>query len=92
MQQPGKTPPISFDGADLARISTPHDDALVITATISGVDIERILIDGGSSSDIMFLRCYDAFGLDRRRLRPVNTPWWVSPDERHTPWELPDCL
>ena len=29
---------------------------------------------GGSSSDIMFLQCYDALGLDRRRLRPVNTP------------------
>ena len=34
-----ETPPISFDSTDLAQVATPHDDALVVTATVSEVDV-----------------------------------------------------
>ena len=69
-----RTTVISFDDRDLSRITTPQEDALVITAEIAKCQVERILVDGGSSSDLMYLQCYDAMGLDRKLLRSVNTP------------------
>ena len=66
--------PISFDDRDLSHLITPHDDALVITARINGDRVERILVDGGSATDIMYLACFEALGLDRKKLQPVNSP------------------
>ena len=58
-QELDKTIPICFDDEDLSQITSPHDDALVITAEIDGITVERILVDGGSSSDIMYLQCFE---------------------------------
>ncbi|XP_075479435.1 uncharacterized protein LOC142520319 [Primulina tabacum] len=42
-------PVISFGPEDLRRIVAPHNDALVVTATIANYDMARIFIDNGSS-------------------------------------------
>ncbi|XP_028073052.1 uncharacterized protein LOC114275242 [Camellia sinensis] len=49
---------ISFSSRDLDRIQTPHNDALVVTLRVRDFDVKRILIDQGSSVEIIY---YDAF-------------------------------
>lgn len=41
---------------------------LVITSTIRHFDVSRILIDGGSSGNIMYSKLFDKMGHDRGNL------------------------
>ncbi|XP_030944703.1 uncharacterized protein LOC115969236 [Quercus lobata] len=41
----------------------PHDDALVVTLTIGGYDVKRVMIDQGSAVDIMYPDLYKGLGL-----------------------------
>ena len=42
---------ISFGFEDLEGAYAPHDDAIVITATINSDMVKRVLFDNGSASD-----------------------------------------
>ena len=46
---------ISFGEEDLSRVQTPHDDPLVVTLRVHDCDMQRILIDGGSSANVLFI-------------------------------------
>lgn len=46
----------------LGHITCPHEDALVITAEIDGYDVKRVLIDSGSSTDVLFLEALRKMG------------------------------
>ena len=45
---------ICFDKEDLEGTIQPHDDALVVTARISGFLVKRVMIDQGSGTDVMY--------------------------------------
>jgi hypothetical protein len=45
---------IGFSDDDYAGVSLPHTDALVVTLTIANYQTRRILVDTGSSADILF--------------------------------------
>ena len=49
---------ITFTDKDAGRIHHPHDDAIVITLLIADYTTRRVLIDNGSSADILY---YPAF-------------------------------
>ena len=49
---------ITFTDDDSERIHHPHDDAIVITLLIAGYTTRRVLVDNGSSADILY---YPAF-------------------------------
>jgi hypothetical protein len=51
--------PITFSEEDLRLESYPRADAMVITTNITGWGISRILIDLGSSADIIFAGTFD---------------------------------
>ena len=46
---------MSFNEADVRGVKQPHNDPLVIMLNIEGFNNKRILVDSGSSADIIYL-------------------------------------
>ncbi|XP_074559159.1 uncharacterized protein LOC141815103 [Curcuma longa] len=69
----GDGPTIGFGPQDLEGVETPHDDALVITATIANYDVSRVLVDTGSSVNIIFKKAFDQMHIDEDDLEPMAT-------------------
>jgi len=63
---------IGFSDDDYAGVSLPHTDALVVTLTIANYQTRRILIDTGSSADILFKSAFDHMGVPSEKLVPVS--------------------
>ncbi|XP_031108658.1 uncharacterized protein LOC116013145 [Ipomoea triloba] len=66
--------PILFTDEDLPRSQHPHRDALVIAMDIHGTVVRRVLVDTGSSVNILYLEVFERLGLQRNKLIPVKTP------------------
>ena len=49
----------------------PHDDPLVIWAIIANKTVHRVLVDNGSSADIIFASAFNKIGIGREKLEPV---------------------
>ena len=45
---------ITFTDEDIERIHHPHDDAIVITLLIADYTTKKVLVDNGSSTDILY--------------------------------------
>nr|ABA96939.1 retrotransposon protein, putative, Ty3-gypsy subclass [Oryza sativa Japonica Group] len=54
---------ISFGPEDAEGVLFPHQDPLVISAEVAGFEVRRILVDGGSSADVIFAEAYAKMGL-----------------------------
>ncbi|XP_073049399.1 uncharacterized protein [Primulina eburnea] len=63
-------PVISFGPEDLRGVVTPHNDALVVTATIVNYDVARIFIDNGSSVNVLFKSKLD-------QMKDMSSRLWV---------------
>ena len=64
---------ITFSDSDLEGCQHPHDDPLVVRAVVANKTVHRVLVDNGSSADIIFASAFDKMGIERERLKPVNT-------------------
>ena len=49
---------ITFSLVNASRVLQSHKDALVLTLGISGFDMRRVLVDPGSSTDILQMSVY----------------------------------
>ena len=65
---------ICFSEEDARGVKQPHDDPLVIMILIEGFNTRRVLVDNGSSADIIYLSAFQQLKLDQRRLRPFDSP------------------
>ena len=65
---------ITFTDEDTERIHHPHDDAIVITLLIADYTTRRVLMDNGSSADILYYPSFQQMMLGQDQLRPVNSP------------------
>jgi hypothetical protein len=63
---------VGFSDDDYAGVSLPHTDALVVTLTIVNYQTRRILVDIGSSADILFKLAFDYMGVPREKVDPVS--------------------
>ena len=50
---------ITFSDSDLEGCQHPHDDRLVVRAIVANKTVHRVLIDNGSSADIIFASAFD---------------------------------
>ena len=65
---------ITFTEEDAERIHHPHNDAIVITLLIADYTNRRVLVDNGSSVDILYFPAFQQMRLGQDRLRPVSSP------------------
>ena len=59
---------------DVQRIQTFHDDTVVVSMTIANYDVKKILVDNGSSTDVLFYLVFFRMRLPNDRLRRVSIP------------------
>ena len=64
---------ITLSDSDLEGCQHPHDDLLVIRVVVTNKTIHRVLVDNGSSADIIFAAAFDKMGIGREKLELVST-------------------
>ncbi|GAV62299.1 LOW QUALITY PROTEIN: hypothetical protein CFOL_v3_05823, partial [Cephalotus follicularis] len=65
---------ISFSYVDYEGVRLPHDDPVVVTLKVALFTMKRILIDSGSSADILYQHAFDQLRIPTDQLKPVKTP------------------
>ena len=65
---------ITLTNEDAARIHHPHDDAIVITLFIADYIARRVLVDNGSSADILYYPAFQQMKLGWDQLHPMYSP------------------
>ncbi|KAK3003044.1 hypothetical protein RJ639_018211 [Escallonia herrerae] len=65
---------ITFSDDDSKGIKSPHDDPLVITIKAGNFDVKRVLIDNGSSAEILFHDAFEKMNIPTDRLQKMDTP------------------
>ncbi|XP_075649644.1 uncharacterized protein LOC142620102 [Castanea sativa] len=67
-------PIIGFLEEDARRLHHPYDNALVISVRIRDYNIHHILVDNGSSADILYYLAFQQMRIERERLVLTNAP------------------
>ena len=65
---------MGFSDEDKIGTIQPHDDALVITLQIGGYDVKRVMVDQGSTAEIMYPDLYKGLNLKAEDLTPYSSP------------------
>ena len=68
--------PLLMGFLDEDKIGTikPHDDALVITLRIGGYNVKRVMVDQGSTTEIIYPNLYKGLNLKFEDLTPYSSP------------------
>nr|XP_023907735.1 uncharacterized protein LOC112019452 [Quercus suber] len=67
-----ENPIIGFSEEDARRLHHPHDDALVVSVRVGDYNVHRVLIDNGSSANILYYPAFQQIGIDKARLIPTS--------------------
>jgi hypothetical protein len=65
--------PITFSEEDVRLQGFPHNDAMVIEANIASWTLGKLLVDNGSSANIIFTYAFNKMGLRKDLLQPPDT-------------------
>ncbi|GAV82595.1 hypothetical protein CFOL_v3_26046, partial [Cephalotus follicularis] len=65
---------ITFSEVDYEGVRLPHDDPVVVTLLVELFTMKRILIDSGSSADILYKHAFDQLRIPADQLKTVKTP------------------
>ena len=68
----GENLDITIRAEDGKWVHHPHSDAFIITAAIGGVNVHRVLVDNGSSVDVLAYETYRKMGLLDKDLTLTN--------------------
>ena len=69
-----KGPIIGFLKKDARRLHHPHDNVLVINLRVEDYNMHRVLVDNGSSADILYYPAFQQMRIDKEQLIPTNAP------------------
>ena len=69
-----ENPIIGFSEDDARRLHHPHDDALVVSIRVGDYNVHRMLVDNGSSADILYYPAFQQIRINRAGLTPTNAP------------------
>ena len=64
--------PISFPPVNPNRVIVPHYDTLELTLCINGFDVHRVLVDPGSTTDLLQLLAFNQMKLSPQMLNSVE--------------------
>ena len=64
---------IVFTEADARWVHHPHAHALVIIARIDNSNVHRLMVDDGSTIDILYLNAYKRMGMAESDLNPTTS-------------------
>ena len=67
-------PIIGFSEEDARLLHHPHDDALVVRMQVGDYNMHRVLVNNGSSTDILYYPAFQQMRIDKERLIPTNAP------------------
>ncbi|MCI15723.1 hypothetical protein A2U01_0036861, partial [Trifolium medium] len=70
VDKPKKSVPLSFYPEELPGGAANSSIPLLIRASMANFDVHRILVDEGSSCDIMYTSLFKVLGLEREHLSP----------------------
>lgn len=59
---------LTFTEEEASGINAPHYDALIIKISIANLTVKRVLVDDGSSANILFHERFKNMQLDERRM------------------------
>ncbi|KAM6583535.1 hypothetical protein CsatB_010537 [Cannabis sativa] len=80
---------ISFTTSESTRLLNPHHDALVISLYIANCLTKRILVDNGSSANILFLSALREMGIDESKIvRKTTVLIGFSGEQKNTSGEI----
>ncbi|KAL5565596.1 hypothetical protein UlMin_028760 [Ulmus minor] len=65
--------PIIFTESEARGLWRPHTDAIVVTLRITGRKVFRILVDNGSSADILFKSTFNRMNLVGVKIKPTTS-------------------
>ena len=68
-------PVIRFSKEDARRLHHLHDDALIVSLRVGDYNMHRVLVDNGSSVDILYYPAFQQMRIDREQLVPINAPF-----------------
>ncbi|XP_059627706.1 uncharacterized protein LOC132270544 [Cornus florida] len=74
LHQQSTSTQIKFDRTDLLHVQIPHEDQLVISLTVAECLVRRVLIDPGSSANVMPRDTFDRLEIKPDRLKPTGNP------------------
>ncbi|PON33288.1 hypothetical protein PanWU01x14_354070, partial [Parasponia andersonii] len=65
---------ITFTEQDDREVHYPHNDTLVIKINCGSTQLWRVLVDNGSTVDILYYNAFKKMGLSESDLKPAVTP------------------
>ena len=65
-------PVIGFTEEDVRRLHHPHDDALIVSIRVGDYNTYRVLVDNGSSADILYYPAFQQMKIEKERLVSTN--------------------
>ena len=67
-------PVIGFLEEDARRLHHPHDNALVVSLRVADSNMHWVLVNNGSSTNILYYLTFQQMRIDREQLVPINAP------------------
>ena len=69
-----ESPIIEFSEEDAWRLHHPHDNVLVVSIWVEDYNMHRVLVDNGSSADILYYPTFQQMGIGKEWLILMNAP------------------